>query len=121
LSSLTFGRKAGISEANIDNWRKKYAGLMPSEMKRLRQLEENNTKLKRIDADLSLVKAMLQDILAKKCMIGPVRARVRDIINGDFNCINVSGLSREWLLLQPGHDEISTCRDVPLRISSRKD
>ena len=40
-------RKAGISEATYYNWRKKYAGLMPSEMKRLRQLEEENGKLKR--------------------------------------------------------------------------
>ena len=47
-------RKAGISEATFYNWRKKYAGLMPSEMKRLRQLEEENNKLKRIVADLSL-------------------------------------------------------------------
>ena len=39
---------------------------MPSEMKRLRQLEEENTKLKRIVADLSLDKAMLQDVLSKK-------------------------------------------------------
>ncbi len=47
------------------NLRKKYAGLMPSEIKRLRQLEEENAKLKRIVADLSLDKAMLQDVLAK--------------------------------------------------------
>ena len=47
-------RKAGISEATFYNWRKKYAGLMPSEMKRLRQLEEENAKLKRIVADESL-------------------------------------------------------------------
>ena len=59
-------RKAGISDATFYNWRKKYAGLMPSEMKRLRQLEEENAKLKRIVADLSLDKAMLQDVLAKK-------------------------------------------------------
>ena len=59
-------RKAGISEATFYNWRKKYAGLMPSEMKRLRQLEEENSKLKRIVADLSLDKAMLQDVLSKK-------------------------------------------------------
>jgi putative transposase len=44
----------------------KYAGLLPSEMKRLRQLEEENGKLKRIVADLSLDKAMLQDVLSKK-------------------------------------------------------
>jgi putative transposase len=59
-------RKAGISEATFYNWRKKYAGLMPSEMKRLRQLEDENGKLKRIVADLSLDRAMLQDVLRRK-------------------------------------------------------
>jgi putative transposase len=59
-------RKAGISQATYFNWKKKYAGLMPSEMKRLRQLEEENSKLKRIVADLCLDKAMLQDVLSKK-------------------------------------------------------
>lgn len=59
-------RKAGISEATFYGWRKKYAGLMPSEMRRLRQLEEENGKLKKIVADLSLDKAMLQDVLARK-------------------------------------------------------
>jgi len=39
-------RKAGISDATFYNWRKRYAGLMPSEMKRLRHLEEENAKLK---------------------------------------------------------------------------
>lgn len=59
-------RKAGISEATFYNWRKRYAGLMPSEMKRLKQLEEENGKLKKLVADLSLDRAMLQDVLAKK-------------------------------------------------------
>ena len=59
-------RKAGISEATYYNWRKKYAGLMPSEMKRLRQLEEENGKLKKIVADLSLDKEMLQDVIRRK-------------------------------------------------------
>jgi len=67
-------RKAGISDATFYNWRKKYAGLMPSEMKRLRQLEEENAKLKRIVADLSLDKAMLQDVLSKKTL-RPARKR----------------------------------------------
>ena len=40
-------RKSEISDATLYNWRKKYAGLMPSEMKRLRQLEKENAKLKR--------------------------------------------------------------------------
>lgn len=59
-------RKTGISEATFYAWRKKYAGLMPSEMRRLRQLEEENAKLKRLVADLSLDKAMLQDVVSRK-------------------------------------------------------
>ena len=59
-------RKAGISDATFYNWRKKYAGLLPSEMRRLRQLEEENAKLKRLVADLSLDKAMLQDVVSRK-------------------------------------------------------
>jgi putative transposase len=59
-------RKAGISDAAFYNWQKKYAGLLPTEIKRLRQLEEENAKLKRIVADLSLDKAMPEGVLAKK-------------------------------------------------------
>lgn len=59
-------RKAGIAEATFYNWRKKYGGLMPSEMKRLKQLDEENTRLKRLVADLSLDKAMLQDVIKRK-------------------------------------------------------
>ncbi|MBB4005623.1 putative transposase [Aurantimonas endophytica] len=59
-------RKAGISDATFYNWRKRYGGMMPSEVKKLRQLEEENGKLKRLVADLSLDKAMLQDVLQKK-------------------------------------------------------
>ena len=59
-------RKAEISEATFYNWRMKYDGLMPYEMKRLKQLEEENTRLKRIVADLSLDKEMLQDVTKRK-------------------------------------------------------
>lgn len=59
-------RKMGIADATFYNWRKKYGGLGPSELRRLKQLEEENTKLKRLVADLSLDKAMLQDVLSKK-------------------------------------------------------
>lgn len=59
-------RKMGISDATFYNWRKKYGGLGPSELKRLKQLEEENSKLKRLVADLSLDKAMLQDVLSRK-------------------------------------------------------
>ena len=59
-------RKLGISDATFYNWKKKYGGLGASELRRLRQLEEENTKLKKLDADLSLDKIMLQEVLAKK-------------------------------------------------------
>jgi len=59
-------RKAGVSAQTYYRWRKKYGGLMPSEMKRLKQLEEENQRLKRLVADLSLDKDMLQDVVRKK-------------------------------------------------------
>ena len=59
-------RKMGVSEATFFRWKQKFSGLGPSELRRLRQLEEENTKLRTLVADLSLDKAMLQDVLAKK-------------------------------------------------------
>jgi putative transposase len=59
-------RKAGISIQTYYRWRQKYGGLMPSEMKRLRHLEEENTQLKRLVANLSLDKEMLQDVIRRK-------------------------------------------------------
>ncbi len=56
----------GISEATFYNWKKKYGGLGMSELRRLRQLEEENSRLKQIVADLTLDKQMLQDVLKKK-------------------------------------------------------
>jgi putative transposase len=59
-------RKMDISDVTFYKWRQKYAGLGPSELKKLKQLEEENSKLKRLVADLTLDKAMLQDVPAKK-------------------------------------------------------
>ena len=59
-------RKMGISEATYYNWKKKYGGLGVSEVRRLKQLEEENRRLKQMVADLSLDKHMLQDVLSKK-------------------------------------------------------
>ena len=59
-------RKAGISQATYFNWKKKFGGLLPSEVKKLRALEEENRQLKRLVADLSLDKAMLQDVIKRK-------------------------------------------------------
>ena len=59
-------RKAGISQATYFNWKRKYDGLLPSEMRRLKQLEDENGKLRKVVADLSLDKEMLQDALRRK-------------------------------------------------------
>lgn len=59
-------RKIGISEATFYNWKKKYGGLGVSELRRLKQLEEENSRLKRMVADLSLDKQMLQEVVQKK-------------------------------------------------------
>ena len=59
-------RKMGISEATFYNWKKKFGGLGITELRRLFQLEEENSQLKKLVADLSLDKQILQDVLKKK-------------------------------------------------------
>ena len=58
-------RKLGIAEQTFYRWKSKYGGMLPSDMKRLRQLEEENAKLKKLVADLSLDKLMLQNVPKK--------------------------------------------------------
>ena len=59
-------RKAGISQATFYSWRKKYAGLLPTEMRRLKALEDENARLKKLVAELSLDREMLQDVVRRK-------------------------------------------------------
>ena len=59
-------RKMGIGEATFYRWKTKFGGLELPELRRLKQLEEENRKLKQLVADLSLDKVMLQDVLRKK-------------------------------------------------------
>ena len=59
-------RKMGISEQTFYRWKRLYGGLGPSEVRRLKQLEEENRRLKQMMADLSLDKHMLQDVLSRK-------------------------------------------------------
>ena len=59
-------RRLGISENTFYRWKKKFAGMGVAEIRRLKQLEEENKKLKQMVADLSLDKQMLQDVLSKK-------------------------------------------------------
>lgn len=59
-------RKAGICKATYFSWKKKYAGLLPTEMKRLKQLEDENARQKKIMADLTLDREMVQDVIRRK-------------------------------------------------------
>jgi putative transposase len=59
-------RKLGVSEQTFYRWKRKFAGLGVAEVRRLKQVEEENRKLKQLVADLSLDKEMLQDVLSKK-------------------------------------------------------
>lgn len=59
-------RKLGVSEQTFYRWKRKFTGMGISELRRLRQLEEENRKLKQLVADLTLDKTMLQEVLRKK-------------------------------------------------------
>jgi putative transposase len=59
-------RKHGISEQTFYRWKKKYGGMGIAKLLRLRQLEEENSKLKQLVTDLSLGNAMLQEVISKK-------------------------------------------------------
>ena len=59
-------RKPGVSEATFYRWKKQYAGMGVAELRRLKQLEEENRRLRQLVADLSLDRKILQDVLAKK-------------------------------------------------------
>ena len=59
-------RKMGVSEATYSRRKQRYGGMGPSELRKMRQLEDENQKLKRLVADLGLDKTMLQEVLAKQ-------------------------------------------------------
>lgn len=59
-------REAGISEPTFYNWKAKYSGMTASDIKRLKELEEENSRLKRMYADLSLDHQILKDVVSKK-------------------------------------------------------
>jgi putative transposase len=59
-------RKMGVSEPSFYRWKKRFAGMGVPEIRRLRQLEEENRRLKQLVADLTLDRSMLQDVLRRK-------------------------------------------------------
>ena len=66
MSVLDACRKLGITEQTFYRWKKKYAGMGVAELRRLRQLEDENRRLKSLVADLTLDKHMLQEVISKK-------------------------------------------------------
>jgi putative transposase len=86
-------RKLGITEQTFYRWKRKYGGLGPSELRKLRLLEEENRKLKQMVADLSLDKAMLQEVIEKNSE-GRASAPVGGIPAGELRGQRTSCLSR---------------------------
>jgi len=76
-------RKAGISQATYFNWKKKYDGLLPTEMRRLKLPEDENAKLRKVVADLSLDKEMLQDVIRRNCEAFP-EGKLVDAMRSDW-------------------------------------
>ena len=66
MTAAEICRKAGIGQATYHIWKKKFAGMLLTDMKCLRNLEGENSRLKKIVADLALDKEMLQDLLKRK-------------------------------------------------------
>ena len=66
VPAAELGRKYGVSDATIYNWRTKFGGMIESDLRRLRQLEEENSRLKHMYAELSIDHRILKDIVEKK-------------------------------------------------------
>ena len=90
-------RKMGIAEATFYRWKSKYGGLEPSQVRELKQLQEENARLKKLVADLSLDKAMLQDITRKNVWSASC-LQLESTSSTKKVCNNVSGLFYGTLL-----------------------
>jgi putative transposase len=76
-------RKHGVSEATLYNWKAKYGGMDVSEAKRLKQLEDENAKLKKLLAEQMLDAAALRELLSKKAVMGLSGRRACSIVDAD--------------------------------------
>jgi len=77
-------RRVGISEQTFYRWKKQYVGLQVDQVRQLKQLQEENTRLKELVADLTLDKAMLQDVLSKKFLRPTRRRQVVEYPHGSY-------------------------------------
>ena len=101
-------RKHGVSEATFYNWKAKYGGLEVSEAKRLKAMESENARLKKLLADAMLDNAALKDLLAKNVWPVPALQGLRSSFRRQLRkCIR---LLASGLLLQSGRDEMRAHR-----------
>jgi putative transposase len=101
-------RQTGISEQTFYRWKKQYAGLESTQVREFKQLSEENARLKKLVADLSLDKAVLQDVLSNNVWSAPSVQGSRSFRRCSLlKCIRPLASGP---LLRPGHDEIRTCR-----------
>ncbi|KGJ17114.1 transposase [Paracoccus sanguinis] len=82
-------RRHGISSATFYAWKAKFGGMEPSEAKRLKALEDENAKLKRLLAEAMLDNTALKDLLSKNVWSAPL---LQGFVHGRPACVNVSGL-----------------------------
>lgn len=106
-------RKMGISEATFYNWKKKFGGLGVSELRKLRQLEEENRQLKKLVADLSLDKQMLQDVLKKKALKPSLLRGLAQSLRDDYQ-VSLRRSCKVILLHRSSWYYTSTARDSSL-------
>ena len=83
-------RQVGISEQTFYRWKKSYGGMLPSEARELKQLREENTRLKRVVADLTLDKVMLQDVVQESSKARQA-ARGRALLDGPLSGQRAAG------------------------------
>ena len=107
LSAAELCRKHGISDATFYNWRSKYGGMEVSEAKRLKQLEDENAKLKRLLAEQMMDVATLREMLGKNVWSAPRLQGCRAWPFGLRKCIRPLASGP---LLRPGLDEIRAYR-----------
>jgi putative transposase len=95
-------RKLGVSEQSFYRWKRKYMGMGVAELRRLKQLEEENRKRKKIVADLMLDKQMLQDVLKKKSGEAGAQASAERISGGGVPGQRAAGMRNDGIPSEHG-------------------
>ncbi|MCP0914258.1 IS3 family transposase [Legionella sp. 27cVA30] len=117
-------REHGISDATYYNWKAKYGGMEASDIKRMKQLEEENAKLKRMFADLSLENRALKDVIGKKALKPAEKREMADYLVNEYgmslrqSCAALS-LSRTGYYYQPAVNKDETVIKELMEVTER--